>query len=68
MKKSFLKELLLPSFLLLFFIVSPRNAYRDNLLKKADNREIKKQEAPGASNSLNKNKEATFTKALYSQF
>ncbi|HUS00435.1 MAG TPA: hypothetical protein VMY77_01840 [Chitinophagaceae bacterium] len=66
MKKSFLKELVLPAFWLFFFIVSPKSQVKDNKLKKADNTELNKDiPAPGASNVINKNKEATFTKAIY---
>lgn len=67
MKKNLSKELILPAFWLFFFIVTPKSEVKDNKLKKADNTELKKQDisTPGASNAINKNKEATFTKAVY---
>jgi hypothetical protein len=64
MKKILSKELILPSFWLFFFIVSPKNDVPINEVKK-DNTEVKKQEASGGGNAINKNKEASFTKAVY---
>jgi uncharacterized membrane protein len=66
--KNLLKELILPSFWLFFFIVSSKSEDKVNKLKKADNTELKKQDgisASGATNGINKNKEATFIKAVY---
>jgi hypothetical protein len=64
MKKILSKELILPSFWLFFFIVSPKNEVNVNQLKK-ESTEVKKQEASGGTNAVNKNKEATFTKAVF---
>ena len=66
--KNLFKELILPSFWLFFFIVSSKSEDKVNKLKKADNTELKKQDgisASGATNGINKNKEATFIKAVY---
>lgn len=64
--KKLLKELILPAFWLFFFIVTPKSEIKDNKLKRADNTELKKDmPAPGATNAVNKNKEAIFTKAVY---
>ena len=66
--KNLLKELILPSFWLFFFIVSSKSEDKVNKLKKTDNTELKKQDgisASGATNGINKNKEATFIKAVY---
>lgn len=65
MKKLLSKELILPSFWLFFFIVYPKNEQKIDRSKKADNIEVKKQEASEGYNGINKNKEATFTKAVY---
>jgi hypothetical protein len=67
MKKNFLKEMILPAFWLLFFIITPKSEVKDNKLKKADNTELKRQNIPEpeVGNAINKNKEATFTKAVY---
>lgn len=72
MKKTLLKELILPAFWLVFFTFSSKSDLKENELKKADNTVpvdigIKKQDIPaaGATNAVNKNKEATFTKAVY---
>jgi len=72
MKKTLLKESILPAFWVFVFLVSSKSDARVNGLKNADNTVpvntgIKKQDLSGAggSNSINKNKEATFTKAVY---
>lgn len=72
MKRNLLKESILPAFWLFVFIVSSKSDGKNNDLKKAGNTNpvnigIKNQDisASGASNSINKNKEATFTKAVY---
>ena len=68
MKKTLLKELILPAFWLVFFTFSSKSDPRVNELKKADNTELKKPviESPGASNEdNNKNEKVTFTKAIY---
>lgn len=65
MTKNLLKELILPSFWLFFFLVSPKNADKVDQSKKVDNIEVKKQEPSGTASSINKNKEATFTNAVY---
>lgn len=65
MKKILSKELILPFFWLFFFIVSPKNENKIGRVKKADRTEVKTQEASGDVNSINKNKEAIFTKAVY---
>lgn len=66
MKKSLLKELILPAFWLFFFTVSSKSDAKVNELKKEDNT-VNKQEisAPGTSHPVNKNKEAAFTKTLF---
>jgi uncharacterized membrane protein len=66
--KNLFKELILPSFWLFFFIVSSKSEDKVNKFKKTDNTELKKQDgisASGATNGINKNKEATFIKAVY---
>ena len=66
--KNLLKELILPSFWLFFFIVSSKSEDKVNKLKKTDNIEFKKQDGisvSGATNAIDKNKEATFIKAVY---
>ena len=64
--KKLLKELILPAFWVFFFIVTPKSEIKDNNLKRADNTELKKDiPAPAATNTINKNKEAIFTKAVY---
>lgn len=67
MKKNILQESILPCFWLFFFIISSKN--EDNVrLKKADDTGLKKQDnisGAGATNGTNKNKEGTFTKAVY---
>ena len=66
MKKILSKELILPAFWVFFFIVSPKSEAKVEELKKAENTEIKKQEPlSGGYNAINKNKEATFTKAVF---
>jgi hypothetical protein len=72
MKKTLVKELILPAFWLIFFTFSSKSDPKVNELKKAGNTApmqigIKKQDmsAPGATHAVNKNKEATFTKAVY---
>jgi hypothetical protein len=71
MSKNLLKELILPAFWLFFFAVSSTTGAKVNELKKANNITpsefgIKQQEiAPAASHAVNKNQEATFTKAIY---
>ena len=72
MKKTLLKESILPAFWVFFFLVSSKGDTRVNELKNADNTVpvnigIKKQDLSesGGSNSINKNKEVTFTKAVY---
>jgi len=66
--KNLLKELILPSFWLFFFIVSSKSEDKVNKLKKTDNIEFKKQDGisvSGATNAIDKTKEATFIKAVY---
>ena len=72
MNRNLLKESILPAFWVFFFIVSSNSDAKNNEFKKADNAVpknigIKDQDlsASGASNNINKNKEATFTKAIY---
>ena len=72
MKRNLLKESILPAFWLFVFIFSSKSDAENNDLKRTGNTNpvnigIKNQDisAPGASNSINKNKEATFTKAVY---
>ena len=66
MKKKISNELILPAFWLFFFIITPKSDIKDNKLKRADNTELNKDiPAPAATNAINKNKEATFTKAVY---
>ena len=66
MKKNLSKELILPAFWVFFFIVTPKSQIKDNKLKRADNTELKKDiTVPSATNAVNQNKEATFTKAVY---
>jgi hypothetical protein len=72
MNRNLLKESILPAFWVFFFIVSSKSDAKNNEFKKADNVVpknigIKNQDlsASGASNSINKNKEVTFTKAIY---
>lgn len=64
MKKTLLKELILPSFWLFFFIVSPKND-ESNQLKKEDDIELKKQGDIFATSEDDTAKEARFTKAVY---
>ena len=71
MKKTLLKESILPAFWVFFFLVSSKSETRVNGLKNDNkvpvNTGIKKQDLSesGGSNSINKNKEVTFTKAVY---
>lgn len=66
MKKFLSKELILPSFWLFFFMVSPKSEAKVDSLKNANNTEVKKQKLlSGGYNAINKNKEATFTKAVF---
>ena len=72
MKKHLLKESILPAFWLFFFMVSSKSDGKINELKKADNTvpvniRIKKQDmaVSASDNATNKNKGATFTKAVY---
>ena len=66
MNKNFLKELILPAFWLLFFIISSKNDKTINL-KKESGIEVKKQIGAAAETGdvTDKNKEAKFTKAVY---
>lgn len=65
--KNLLKELVLPAFWLFFFIAFSKSEVRDNKVKKVNNTELKKQDLSKmeGGNPINKNKEATFTKAIY---
>lgn len=68
MKKHLLQELILPSFWLFFFIVSPGRETKVNHLKKSGDNGVKKQldlSASGITNTIDKNKEATLIKAVY---
>ena len=66
MRKNLLRELILPSFWLFFFIVSPKSENKEKI-KKVDKTELKKQDGIPfyEANVANKNKEATFIKAVY---
>ena len=70
--KNLFRELTLPAFWLLVFIILPRNESRDNQLKNADSKVpivigIKKQDrsSAGATNTINKNKDVIVTKVSY---
>lgn len=68
MNKNILQELVLPSFWLFFFIVSPASDAKVDQLQKTKNIEIKKQDdipVLETSNTIDKNKEATLIKAVY---
>ena len=69
MTKNLLKESILPAFWLFFFIASSKSEVKIKDLRKADNTElkIKKQDisAGSSDNTLEKNKELSFTKAVY---
>ena len=57
--KNIFRELTLPAFWFLVFIISPRNESRVDQLKKTDNKKIKQQDVPssGATSSKIQNKE-----------
>ncbi len=66
MTKNLLKELILPSFWLFFFLVSPKNEGKIDQLKKEDNIGVKRQETKAAGiKNKEATKEATFTNAVY---
>lgn len=60
--KNLLKEMILPSFWLLVFIISPRSEINVNQLKKANDKKLKKQDISTLAvvNTIDKNKEAIF--------
>ena len=64
MKKTLLKELILPSFWLFFFIVSPESEVKTQL-KKQDDTELKKQENIFAASEPDTGKKMKFTKAVF---
>lgn len=66
MKKTLLKELILPSFWLFFFIVSPKND-QSTQLKKGNGTELEKQDDIYAVAEKNKIKQAGFTKAEFTR-
>ena len=68
MKKNILQELVLPSFWLFFFIVSPGSDAKVGQLQNTKSIEVKKQDNTPAletSNTIDKNKEASLIKAVY---
>ena len=66
MKKNLLKELILPSFWLFFFLVySTNNDAKVSNVKNVNNAEIKTRQDRGILSKINKDKEATFTKGVY---
>ena len=67
MAKNLLKESILPAFWLFFFIASSKGEKQIKEIRKADNIELKKQNmsTAGGENSIDKNKQAGFTKAMY---
>ena len=67
MKKTLLRELILPSFWLFFFIVSPKSDKTTTQLKKGNDTELKKQDGIDifAAAEKNKIKQARFAKAVY---
>ena len=65
MKKTLLKEFILPSFWLFFFIVSPKSEDRTNDLKQGNKIELKKQGDIFAASEDNKTKKIRVTRAVY---
>jgi hypothetical protein len=63
--KNIFKDFALPSFWLMIFIFSPKKEDNTDELKKADNKELIKQDVSpsGAATSNMKSKQATFIKA-----
>lgn len=63
MKKTFLQDLILPTFWLLFFMVSSKSERRIENFKKEEKTELRNVNLREATNG--KEKEANFTKAIF---